>query len=333
MTGATILGCAGLDLDADEAAFFRRADPWGFILFGRNVESPAQLRRLTGDLRAAVGRDAPVFIDQEGGRVQRLRAPYWRSWTPPLDFVAQAGDAAARALWLRFRLIAHELRGAGIDGNCAPCLDLARPETHAFLRNRCLGSDPATVGRLGLAVAEGLLAGGVLPVVKHIPGHGRAVADSHHALPTTDADIAALRSGFAPFVALAGLPLGMTAHVVFSAIDPLPATTSPAMIARIRHDIGFDGLLMTDDIAMQALSGPVGARAAAAIAAGCDVVLHCNGDPAEMAEVVAAAGRLSDAAAERASRALDLRRPPAPVDIAALEAELRGMTSGVVHAG
>lgn len=325
MTGATILGVEGLHLGADEAAFLRDADPWGFILFARNVESPAQVRRLTNDLRAAVGRDAPVFVDQEGGRVQRLRAPHWREWTPPLDFVTQAGAGAERALRLRYRLIAHELRGVGIDGNCSPCLDVARPETHPFLRNRCLSDDPAVVARLGRAVAEGHLDGGVLPVMKHMPGHGRAVADSHHVPPHTDVQLADLAADFLPFQALADLPLGMTAHVVFTALDASPATTSATMVARIRHDIGFDGLLMTDDIGMNALSGTPGERAAAAIAAGVDVVLHCNGSREDMAQVVAASGRMTLPAQERAARALAARRVPGPVDIAAVEGELRAL--------
>jgi beta-N-acetylhexosaminidase len=327
MTGATILGVEGLSLGADEAAFLRDADPWGFILFARNVESPAQLRRLTADLRAAVGRDAPVFTDQEGGRVQRLRAPHWREWAAPLDFVAQAGAQAERAMRLRYRLIAHELRDAGIDGNCAPCLDVARPETHPFLRNRCLSGDPAAVARLGRAAADGLLDGGVLPVIKHMPGHGRAVTDSHHALPFTEAPVADLAGDFHPFTALADLPLGMTAHVVFAALDAAPATTSATLVARIRHDIGFDGLLMTDDIGMNALSGSPGQRTAAAIAAGCDVVLHCNGTRGDRMQVVAAAGRMTLPAAERAARALAARRAPGPVDIAAAEGELRALTN------
>ena len=332
--GAVILGCAGPALLPDEAALFRDADPWGFILFARNVADPAQLRRLTGDLRAAVGRNAPVFTDQEGGRVQRLRAPHWREWTPPLDFVTAAGPRAERALWLRYRLIAHELRGVGIDGNCAPCLDLARPETHPFLRNRCLAGDAATVARLGRAVADGHLAGGVLPVVKHLPGHGRGVSDSHHDLPETDADLATLTStDFAPFAALSDLPLAMTAHVVFRALDDLPATQSPATIAHIRAVMGYDGLLMTDDLSMQALSGTIAARAARSVAAGCDVALYCKAEMPDAMAVVAAAGRMTPATQTRADRALAARRTPAPVDIAALQAELRSLAAGDVHAG
>ncbi|QYK43267.1 MAG: glycoside hydrolase family 3 protein [Paracoccaceae bacterium] len=332
--GATILGCAGRDLSADEAAFFREADPWGFILFARNVESPAQLRRLTGDLRDAVGRNAVVMTDQEGGRVQRLRAPHWREWSPPLTLAAAAGPQAPRAFWLRSRLIAHELRACGIDANASPCLDLARPETHPFLLNRCLGSDPATVAAIGRAVAEAHLSGGVLPVAKHMPGHGRGTADSHHHLPETGAALPELEAtDFAPFAALADLPMAMTAHLVFRSIDSAPATTSPALIALIRHRIGFGGLLMTDDLSMHALSGDVGSRAAAALAAGCDIALHCNGKRPEMERVAEAAGRLSAVAADRAARAIAARQLPDPVDIPALEAELRGLAGGVALGG
>jgi beta-N-acetylhexosaminidase len=329
VTGAAIFGCAGPELSVSEAAFFRAANPLGFILFARNVEDPGQLRRLTGDLRAAVGREAPVLVDQEGGRVARLRAPQWREWPSPLSVAQALGPAAPRAFFARGRLIAHDLRGAGIDVNCAPCLDIARPETHPFLQNRCLGTEPAQVAANGRAFAGGLLAGGVLPVVKHMPGHGRGRADSHHDLPATDAPLADLaETDFAPFAALADLPMGMTAHMVYRAVDPLPATTSAAIVALIRHRIGFAGLLMSDDIGMQALSGAVDARAAAALQAGCDVALHCNGNPAEMEAVAAAAGTLSAPARARAERALAARRPPDPVDIAALEADLRGLSRG-----
>lgn len=315
MTSATILGCAGLRLDRDERAFFRDADPWGFILFGRNVETPDQIYRLTSDLRDAVGRDCAILIDQEGGRVQRLRAPHWREWLPPLE---QPGGA--QAFWLRSRIMAAELRAVGIDANCAPTCDVAGPQTHPFLRNRCLGTDPETVAVKARAVADGLLAGGVLPVMKHMPGHGRATADSHLHLPVVSASLEELETDFAPFRALKDLPMGMTAHIRFTALDDAPATQSPRMIRLIREDIGFGGLLMTDDIAMQALSGTMGARAAASIAAGCDLVLHCNGDRAEMGQVVAAAGALR--VPGRAEAALAQRHAPEPVDIASLEADL-----------
>lgn len=329
---AAILGCLGSELSADEAAFFREADPFGFILFARNVESPQQLRRLTGDLRAAVGREAPVLVDQEGGRVQRLRAPHWREWAPPLDTVAQARDPG-RAMWLRARLIAHELRGAGIDCNCAPTADVARDGTHPFLKNRLYGTDPETVSRISIAVAEGLMAGGVLPVMKHLPGHGLARVDSHKDWPRVTETRADLdRIDFAPFRALNHLPMAMTAHLVFEAIDPdRPATQSPAMIEVIRRDIGFAGLLMTDDLSMQALSGSHAQRTAAAMAAGCDLALHCNGQMAEMVEVVTAAGAQSPATRARAEAALAARRAPEPVDIAALEAELRQLMDDGDH--
>ena len=332
--GAVILGCAGTALLPEEAAFFRAADPWGFILFARNVETPVQLRRLTGDLRASVGRNAPIFTDQEGGRVQRLRAPHWRDWRPPLDFVAAAGEHAARALWLRYRLIAHELRGVGIDGNCSPCLDVARPETHPFLRNRCLSDDVGQVSRLGRVVADAHLQGGVLPVVKHMPGHGRGIADSHLDLPETDAALATLTAtDFAPFAAMSDLPLGMTSHLVYRALDTRPATTSATVIAHVRDKIGFGGLLMTDDLSMQALAGTLPERAAAAIAAGCDIALYCKAEMHDAEAVVRAVGAMTPAASLRAEQAIAARHQPAPVDIAALEAELRGLTSGAIHAG
>lgn len=310
---ACILGCAGPVLARPEAARLRALDPWGFILFLRNIETPAQVARLVADLRAAVGRDAPVLIDQEGGRVQRLTPPRWRAWPPPLDPVP--GDRVA-AFAARGRAIAAELAALGIDVNCAPVADIAGPRTHPFLRNRCAGTDAATVAACARAMAEGLLAGGVLPVVKHLPGHGRARADSHADLPRVTVAAEVLHAtDFAPFRALADLPLAMTAHVVFDALDPdRPATLSPAAIAAIRDDIAFDGLLMTDDISMGALSGPVGARAAAAVAAGCDVVLHCNADAAEAEAVAEGAGTLSGRAAARAAAALARRGRACGVD-------------------
>ncbi len=331
---ATILGCEGVTLGADEAAFFREADPFGFILFARNVDTPDQLRRLTGDLRAAVGRDAPVLVDQEGGRVQRLRAPHWREWLPPLDQVARtAPEAMERAVWLRYRLIAAELAAVGIDADCAPTADIAGPDTHPFLRNRCFGTFPGPVTAAARACAEGLLAGGVLPVMKHLPGHGRAVVDSHLHLPRVTAQPEELdATDFAPFAALADLPMAMTAHIIFDAVDPArPATASPAVVALIRDRIGFGGLLLTDDLSMQALSGTIGERAGAAIAAGCDIALHCNGERAEMADVVAAAGRLDGAAADRAAAALARRKPADTIDTALLEAEFEALLKGHVH--
>jgi beta-N-acetylhexosaminidase len=232
-------------------------------------------------------------------------------------------------MYLRARLIAAELRAAGIDGNCAPTVDLAGPQTHAFLRNRCYGGDVATVGAIARAVAQGTLDGGVLPVMKHMPGHGRATMDTHFDLPRVSASADSLRAtDFAAFRALADLPIGMTAHLVFSAYDDRPATCSATMIGVIRDDIGFGGLLMTDDLSMQALSGSLGQRAAAARGAGCDVMLHCNGQPDEMVAVAAAAGALSGAALARADAALARRQAPDAADIGALDAELARLMRG-----
>lgn len=336
---AAILGLLGPNLSPHEAAFFARVNPWGFILFARNVEDPAQLRRLTADLRACVGRDAPVFVDQEGGRVQRLRAPHWSEWLPPLDMVrlvtdaatpGQGLDAACRAMELRYRLIAAELRAVGIDANCAPCLDVASPDTHAFLLNRCFSDDPAVVAALGRAAANGHLAGGVLPVVKHMPGHGSATLDSHKDLPRVSATRDALEAhDFAPFRALRDLPIAMTAHIIYDAIDAAnPATTSAPMVQVMRQDIGFDGLLISDDLSMNALAGTLADRAAATIAAGVDIALHCNGNMAEMTPVAEAAGELTPAAAARCAAALALRIDPQTVDIAALRADLSTLSNG-----
>lgn len=328
-TGAAIFGCAGPVLLPQERDFFRDYDPFGFIIFARNVESPDQLRRLTGDLRAAVGRDAPILVDQEGGRVQRLRAPHWREWLPPLDQVTQAGAGAARSMWLRARIIADELRAVGIDSNCAPCADIAGDATHPFLRNRCYGADATTVTTMARAVADGLLAGGVLPVAKHLPGHGRATQDTHHDLPTVTVDAATLAAtDFAPFAALADLPMAMTAHIIFAAHDPdHPATQSRIMMQVIRNQIGFQGLLMTDDLNMDALAGDLSQRTARAIAAGCDIALHCKGDFAQMQAVAAAAGDMRPETRARATAALAHRRAPEPADIPALEAELAQLLS------
>ena len=325
-TTAAIFGCLGPTLSPDEQVFFRDADPFGFIIFARNVDNPDQLRRLTSDLRAAVGRDALVLVDQEGGRVQRLRSPHWRDWTPPLDAITAAPDlaTACRIMALRATIIASELRAVGIDANCAPVADIATDATHPFLRNRCYGTDTTTVTAIARAVADACLAGGVLPVLKHMPGHGRATGDTHLALPTVTTDAATLTAtDFAPFRALADLPMAMTAHIVFSAHDAAnPATQSPRMIDIIRTDIGFQGLLMTDDLNMQALSGTLADRTTLSLQAGCDIALHCNGDMREMLAVATAAGPMRDGTLARAARAIALRRPPPHIDIAAIEAAL-----------
>ncbi|MCK8482452.1 beta-hexosaminidase [Aliiroseovarius sp. S2029] len=328
--GAYIFGCEGTQLLPSERDFFERVQPWGYILFARNVDNPDQLRALTAELRGAVGRDVPIFIDQEGGRVARMAGPHWREWLPALDQVALNRRDALRTLYLRYRLIADELLAVGIDGNCAPVADIANADTHPILRNRCYGEDVVRVAERAGMVAQALLEGGVLPVVKHIPGQGRANLDSHKELPRVKTKAKELgRTDFMAFEPLAGLPLGMTAHVVYDDIDPdHPATQSPAIITLIREQIGFGGLLMTDDLSMQALEGPLTLRARRSLQAGCDMVLHCNGVLEQMEEVAEAAGPLKEQALDRANTALDWRRAPDPVDISALDAEFQSLMTG-----
>jgi beta-N-acetylhexosaminidase len=316
---ACILGCEGPRLSAAERAFFQRVRPFGLILFKRNIETRKQVAELTRSFRAAVERaNAPVLVDQEGGRVQRLGPPLWPSFPPAAHFGVlyqrdrAEGLAAAR---LGARLIAAELAPLGIDVDCLPVADLRRPEGHSVIGDRAYGADPAAVADLARAAAEGLLEGGVLPVVKHMPGHGRARSDSHEALPVVEAPLAELdRTDFEAFRRLADLPIGMTAHVVYAAIDPQRAATLSPIVVReiVRQRIGFDGLLLTDDLSMNALSGPLAARARAAFAAGCDIALHCNGRLAEMEEVAGASPGLEGLAQRRAEAAIARLRPPAP---------------------
>lgn len=288
---AAIFGLAGPRLTDDERAFFADADPYGFILFGRNVETPEQVRALVADLRDCLGREAPVLIDQEGGRVRRLKPPYWRDAPSMAPFVAlheRDPAAASTAVRLNACLLAAELADLGIDVDCYPLADVPVAGAHDIIGDRAFGSDPHVVSMLCSHAISGLLAGGVLPVVKHIPGHGRAFADSHLDLPTVDADRATLEAtDFVPFKALAQAPYGMTAHIVYTALDPdRPATTSPTVIRKVvRGELGFEGLLMTDDLSMKALTGDFATRAAESLAAGCDLVLHCNGDMDEMTAV------------------------------------------------
>ncbi len=305
---AMILGASGQTLTGEERSFFAGERPWGFIVFARNIAEPAQLRDLVAAMRDSVGNDAaPVFIDQEGGRVQRLRPPLAQNYPPAsrLGALYRAdADAGLRAAWLMSRLHAFDLARYGIDADCLPVLDVPIEGAHDVIGDRAYGHDPDTVAALGRAAAEGLMAGGVLPVVKHIPGHGRAMADSHHALPRVETPVEELRAhDFAPFRALADMPMAMSAHVVYTAIDAeRPATTSPKVIGDIiRGEIGFDGLLMSDDLSMKALSGDFAERARASLAAGCDVVLHCNGLMAEMRAVAGAVPPLSGEAGRRAS--------------------------------
>ncbi|EPX81313.1 beta-N-acetylhexosaminidase [Litoreibacter arenae] len=329
LSGAYIFGCEGLRLSEAEHRFFASAQPWGFILFARNIENREQLSALTDELRSAVGWNAPILIDQEGGRVQRMRAPEWREYPPALDQMEMAGDNAARAMYLRNRLIAAELSEVGIDVNCAPLADVIWPESHPVLRNRCYGSDVDTVVEMCLATEQGLLDGGVLPVLKHIPGYGRAVVDGHKDLPRVDVPRAELDAlDFAPFKRLTHMAMGMTAHIVFPCIDDLPATTSAKAMKMIREEIGFDNLIMTDDISMEALSGTVAERARASLGAGCDIALHCNGRMSEMVAVADASGPMRLQSQTRATRALSQRRTPTDIDISALEAEFRTLVAG-----
>ncbi|MDJ0983278.1 MAG: beta-N-acetylhexosaminidase [Kiloniellales bacterium] len=333
---AVIYGCEGPTLTDWERDFFTEADPLGFILFARNCVDPDQLRALVAALRAAVGRDeAPVLIDQEGGRVTRLKPPAWRAAPAAgvFDELAQSDlESACEAAEVNARLLALELRAIGIDVDCLPLLDLRLPEGHGIIGDRALGSDPEQVIALGRAVCEGLAAAGVISVIKHMPGHGRARVDSHEALPRVDAPLETLRdSDFRPFKALAAAPWGMTAHIVYTAIDPdRPATTSPKVISEIiRGEIGFDGLLLSDDLSMKALSGGLGERAGAALAAGCDVALHCNGEPAEMEAVAAAASPLTPAAEARLARGrAGLGPVPPAAEFAMLSQRLENLLAG-----
>lgn len=324
---ACILGCLGPQLTPEESAYFRDADPWGFIIFARNIETPDQVRALTSELRETVGRDAPILIDQEGGRVARFRAPHWREWDVALDFAQAYGDTAEEAMYLRGRMIADDLHSAGVDVNCAPMLDVATADSHDIILNRCYGHDPETVAENGRALANGQLDGGVLSIIKHIPGHGRADLDSHFDLPQLDTPLVDLQAtDFVPFRRLNDLPLAMTAHITYSAIDPdACATLSPKTINTIRSDIGFDGLLMTDDLSMKALGGKFEDRTERALAAGCDIILHCNGDRAEMDPILANTPKLTGQAAARASAALDQRITPEPFDRTAVEAKLKSL--------
>jgi len=317
---AVIFNCAGPDLTADERAFFRDADPLGFILFGRNVDTPERTRRLVEELRSSVARaDAPVLIDQEGGRVARLRPPHWRAGPPARAFgelYARDPERGLEAVRLNARLLAADLASVGADVDCMPVLDLALPETHDVIGDRSYGERPEAVAALGRAAAEGLLAEGVTPIIKHMPGHGRATVDSHRDLPKVSASREVLEStDFLPFRLLSDLPWGMTAHLLFEAIDPeVPVTISARGVKEIiRGDIGFDGMLVSDDLSMQALGGSLGERAERALAAGCDLALHCNGRRDEMMDIVDRTGPLSEAGQRRFQAGRErLRRHHAP---------------------
>ena len=306
---AAIFGVSGQVLTSEERAFFRDVQPLGFILFARNVADPDQMRRLVNDLRASVEHaEAPVLIDQEGGRVQRLKPPHWRAASAAAKFGALASQRAgdgSKAVFLNHQLIGAELAALGVDVDCAPLIDVHQPGAHDVIGDRAFSGDPEQVATLGRAAAEGLMSAGITPVIKHIPGHGRSMVDSHHDLPrvtTSHAELA--RIDFVPFKRLRDLPWGMTAHIVYEAIDKeMPATLSAKVIAEIiRGEIGFDGLLLSDDLSMKALRGTLGELAKQSIAAGCDIALHCNGKMEEMVQVAAGAPPLSKAGLERYTR-------------------------------
>ena len=328
-TRAFITGVSGLTLTDEERAFLRDERPWGFILFKRNVDTPTQVAALVEEMRACTDApQAPVMIDQEGGRVQRLGPPHWPTYPPGAVFSAlydadpESGLTAAR---LSSRLIAADLADLGITVDCLPLADVPTADSDAVIGNRAYGTTPDKVAAIARAVTDGLEQGGVLPVLKHIPGHGRATADTHYKLPIVDTPKADLEAtDFAAFRPLADLPMAMTAHVVFSALDPAqPATTSATIITQvIRGTIGFQGLLMSDDVSMNALDGSIGERTRAIVAAGCDMVLHCNGKLDEMRAVAAETPILAGEALARADRALAARKTPAPFDRAQARADL-----------
>jgi beta-N-acetylhexosaminidase len=319
---AFVSGCSGHHLTPAERDFFKSTSPWGLILFKRNVLEPSQIKDLISEFREIVGRpNAPILIDQEGGRVQRLGPPHWRRYPAAQRYLEAArGDLlkAEELTRLGARLIAHDLHGLGITIDCAPALDLGFEGRTDAIGDRTFAREPDAVIRLGRAFAEGLLAGGILPAIKHMPGHGRAVVDSHKLLPKVDVPVSELiESDFAPFRALSDLPVGLTAHILFPHVDPdAPATLSVKVVQEvIRGMIGFDGLLLSDDISMEALQGDFKSRAAAFFAAGGDIALHCNGDLAEAEGVAAASPFLKDKTLERVERAFWWLKPaPEPFD-------------------
>ncbi|MDO1585099.1 beta-N-acetylhexosaminidase [Rhizobium oryzicola] len=325
---AMILGCAGQQLTADEIALYRAERPWGFILFARNLGEPSQIKDLVASMREAIGRpDAPVLIDQEGGRVQRIRPPTVQHYPAGAALGAlyrQDRTKGLRAAWLMSRLHAFDLLPLGITINCMPVLDVLIEGATKAIGDRAYGTEPDLVAAVGRAAAEGLKAGGMLPVMKHMPGHGRAVVDSHHELPVVNATIEELDAhDFMPFRSLKDEVMGMSAHIVFKAIDPdRPATTSSIVIQDvIRKRIGFDGLLLSDDSSMNALKGTLGERAADIIAGGCDIVLHCNGVMDEMKAVVKEVPVLSGRSFDRAQIAEMAFAAPQADDEEALRAE------------
>lgn len=306
-----VFGLEGLELTKDEMTFFSRESPWGFILFARNIDNPEQVKNLTAQLRVCVGRDdAPIFIDQEGGRVQRFCPPHWKKYPSAAmlgELYARDKTQGARATWLHARLLAFDLLALGVTVNCMPVLDVPSPDGHDVIGDRAYSTNVAQVSCHGSLACEGLLAGGVKPVLKHIPGHGRATADSHFNLPIIETDLESLtKTDFVPFVDLKHIDMAMTAHVIYTAVDAdQPATASKKVMNEIiRRQMGYEGLIITDDITMNALSGDLTQRTQSVFAAGCDIVLHCTGRMNEMKEVANATPFLSGTALQRAQKAL-----------------------------
>ncbi|SDU12537.1 beta-N-acetylhexosaminidase [Stappia sp. ES.058] len=337
MAKAFIAGCSGPRLTVDERQFFSDERPWALILFARNCRQTDQIRDLVSEFRDLVGwPDAPVLIDQEGGRVRRLRPPLVPDYPPGAVYGKLHdidADAGLRSAWLCGRLIGADLADLGITVDCLPIVDVPRGDTSNVIGDRAYGTDPAIIARIGRAMTDGLGAAGVLPVLKHIPGHGPATIDSHLALPVVDTELETLRKlDFVPFRALRDLPLAMTAHVVYTAIDrDACATCSPKVIETIiRGELDYQGCLMSDDVSMRALGGEMQARVRSLFAAGCDLALHCNGDFAEMQAVAAASPELCGAALARTDAALSARSPAEPMDREALQAEFATLLAGVV---
>jgi len=329
---SAIFGCSGLSVTDQERAFYQNVQPWGFILFARNIDTPEQVAQLVFDLKSCVEHEhVPVLIDQEGGRVRRLRPPHWEDYPAGALFGQHyefSKEQGLRLAWLQSRLMAHDLHELGINVDCLPVLDVPVAGSHDVIGDRAYGNTPSVVSEIGRAASDGLLSGGVLPVIKHIPGHGRAGVDSHKDLPIVDAGLDDLeKTDFEPFRHLNSMPLAMTAHVVYTAVDPEnPATTSKTVIRDIiRGHIGFDGLLMCDDLSMHALKGSFEERTEASFEAGCDVVLHCNGKLEEMKPIAASSPKLSGDALRRAVQATDLFANVENIDEVALRSEFKSL--------
>jgi beta-N-acetylhexosaminidase len=333
---AVIFGCAGTVLSADEKVFFAKHNPLGFILFSRNCESPEQVKKLVADLKATLSHETPlVLIDQEGGRVARLKPPHWRASPAAGKFADNAlkdkangktWSASRAAVYWNARLIAKELAGLGINVNCAPLADVPSDDCHDIIGDRAYGKDPEQVSILAAEMARGLHDGGVLPVLKHIPGHGRAKVDSHEDLPVVDASLDAMRaSDFIPFSRLKHIPLGMTAHILYSALDDQkPATLSKKVMGLIRGELGFDGLLMSDDVSMKALKGDFAALTQESLNAGCDLVLHCNGKMEEMLPIAEHCRALDADGERRLNAAWAKLAKPEALDVQFAESNVNG---------